>query len=230
MTVSSPPDPTRDNALNTELLQAELPGGALRRRDLSPLALRREPVRSRDPARGRRRRRARRALRAHPPAVPRSPRRGPRRVLAARGRAQRHATKGLLPADSAPRSTTEAAAAGWQLSTGVCNDKSIGAVVKYMGWKTPGPLPVKLCVPMHTGRGVDQHARRRRVPRQRRVRRPHRRARRLRRRPVDQLVHHRVPALAARLPEHALRAALQRRPPRRSRPPIRASASAPRSC
>ena len=48
----------------------------------------------------------------------------------------------------------EAAAAGWQFSTGVCNDKSIGAVVKYMGWKTPGPLPVKLCPPLHTGHGV----------------------------------------------------------------------------
>ena len=52
----------------------------------------------------------------------------------------------------------EASAAGWQLSSGVCNDKSIGAVTKYMGWKTPGPLPVKLCVPMHTGRGVTSHA------------------------------------------------------------------------
>ena len=40
----------------------------------------------------------------------------------------------------------------------MCNDKSIGAVTKYMGWKTPGPLPVKLCVPMHTGRGVTSHA------------------------------------------------------------------------
>src|SRR3954463_16633173 len=49
----------------------------------------------------------------------------------------------------------EASAAGWQFSSGVCNDKSIGAVTKYMGWKTPGPLPVKLCVPMHTGRGVE---------------------------------------------------------------------------
>jgi hypothetical protein len=51
----------------------------------------------------------------------------------------------------------EAGAAGWQFSSGVCNDKSIGAVTKYMGWKTPGPLPVKLCVPMHTGRGVESH-------------------------------------------------------------------------
>jgi hypothetical protein len=48
----------------------------------------------------------------------------------------------------------EAGAAGWQFSSGVCNDKSIGAVTKYMGWKTPGPLPVKLCVPTHTGGGV----------------------------------------------------------------------------
>jgi hypothetical protein len=51
----------------------------------------------------------------------------------------------------------EAGDAGWQFSTGVCNDKSIGAVVKYMGWKTPGPLPVKLCPPLHTGRGVTSH-------------------------------------------------------------------------
>jgi hypothetical protein len=51
----------------------------------------------------------------------------------------------------------EASEAGWQLSTGVCNDKSIGAVTKYMGWKTPGPLPVRLCVPLHTGKGVASH-------------------------------------------------------------------------
>ena len=41
----------------------------------------------------------------------------------------------------------EAGAAGWQLTTGVCNEKSIGAVVKYMGWKWPGPLPVRLVAP-----------------------------------------------------------------------------------
>jgi hypothetical protein len=51
----------------------------------------------------------------------------------------------------------EATAAGWLFSSGVCNDKSIGAVTKYMGWKTPGPLPVRLCIPMHTGRGVSSH-------------------------------------------------------------------------
>ena len=52
----------------------------------------------------------------------------------------------------------EASAAGWRLSSGVCNDKSIGAVTKYMGWKTPGPLPVKLCVPTRFGRDVASHA------------------------------------------------------------------------
>jgi len=41
----------------------------------------------------------------------------------------------------------EASAAGWQLTTGVCNEKSIGAVVKYMGWKWPGPLPVRIVAP-----------------------------------------------------------------------------------
>jgi hypothetical protein len=41
----------------------------------------------------------------------------------------------------------EAQVAGWQLTTGVCNERSIGAVVKYMGWKTPGPLPVRVLVP-----------------------------------------------------------------------------------
>ena len=51
-----------------------------------------------------------------------------------------------------------AQAAGWQFASGVCNEKSIGAVVKYMGWKTPGPLPVRICVPVSLGRGVESHA------------------------------------------------------------------------
>jgi hypothetical protein len=50
-----------------------------------------------------------------------------------------------------------AAEAGWKFATGVCNEKSIGTVVKYLDWKSPGPLPVKLCPPMHTGRGVESH-------------------------------------------------------------------------
>jgi hypothetical protein len=48
-----------------------------------------------------------------------------------------------------------ATAAGWTFASGVCNDKSIGTVVKYLGWKTPGPLPVKLCLPHRRPTGVD---------------------------------------------------------------------------
>lgn len=48
----------------------------------------------------------------------------------------------------------EAGAAGWQLTTGVCNEKSIGAVVKYMGWKWPGPLPVRLVAPYAMASGA----------------------------------------------------------------------------
>ncbi len=51
-----------------------------------------------------------------------------------------------------------ATAAGWAFAAGVCNDKSIGTVVKYLGWKTPGPLPVKLCVPRRRASGVDSVA------------------------------------------------------------------------
>ncbi|MEX1007240.1 MAG: hypothetical protein WD271_05280 [Acidimicrobiia bacterium] len=39
---------------------------------------------------------------------------------------------------------------GWRFATGVCNEKSIGTVVKYLEWKTPGPLPVTLCPPWPT--------------------------------------------------------------------------------
>jgi hypothetical protein len=47
---------------------------------------------------------------------------------------------------------------GWQFATGVCNDKSIGTVIKYLDWKTPGPLPVRLCLPFARARGVESHA------------------------------------------------------------------------
>ena len=153
MTVSSPPDPTRDNTRNTELLRAELPaaryvdetylrwlydenpyGHAIQR------AVDDEGVRV-----------------AHYALIPQRYRGRGGVVPAAfslhavvRSGTQR---KGYFQAIGA-EIYEEAAATGWQLSTGVCNDKSIGAVVKYMGWKTPGPLPVKLCVPMHAGRGV----------------------------------------------------------------------------
>jgi hypothetical protein len=52
----------------------------------------------------------------------------------------------------------EAATAGWQFAVGVCNEKSIGAVVKYMGWKTPGPLPVRLCPPTRLRTNVESFA------------------------------------------------------------------------
>lgn len=51
-----------------------------------------------------------------------------------------------------------ASAAGWKFATGVCNEKSIGTVVKYLGWKTPGPLPVKLCLPLQRGDDVESVA------------------------------------------------------------------------
>jgi hypothetical protein len=51
-----------------------------------------------------------------------------------------------------------AQAAGWQFASGVCNEKSIGTVVKYLDWKTPGPLPVRLCIPVSLGRGTQSYA------------------------------------------------------------------------
>jgi hypothetical protein len=51
----------------------------------------------------------------------------------------------------------EAAERGRSFAIGVCNEKSIGAVVKYMGWRNAGPLPVRLCAPLGTGRGVEHH-------------------------------------------------------------------------
>jgi hypothetical protein len=48
--------------------------------------------------------------------------------------------------------------AGWQFATGVCNEKSIGTVIKYLGWKTPGPLPVRVCPPGVLAHGVESHA------------------------------------------------------------------------
>ena len=45
----------------------------------------------------------------------------------------------------------EAAAAGASFVVGVTNDKSTGAVVKYLGWRLVGPLPVRIVAPL--GRG-----------------------------------------------------------------------------
>ncbi|MCQ3805883.1 MAG: hypothetical protein OXB92_10775 [Acidimicrobiaceae bacterium] len=46
----------------------------------------------------------------------------------------------------------EAAARGWSFVVGVTNEKSSGAVVKYMGWRLAGPLPVRVISPL--GRGA----------------------------------------------------------------------------
>ncbi len=157
MTSPSPPDRTRDNQRNTGLLAAELPDA----RYVDEAYLR--WLYDENP---------------YGPAIQRAVDEDDVRVAHYTLIPQRYRGRnGVVPAafslHAVTRSGTqrkgyfqklgaeiydEAGAAGWQFSSGVCNDKSIGAVTKYMGWKTPGPLPVKLCVPTHTGGGVDsQH-------------------------------------------------------------------------
>ena len=46
----------------------------------------------------------------------------------------------------------EAGERGWSFVVGVTNKKSTGAVVKYMGWRLAGPLPVRVIAPL--GRGA----------------------------------------------------------------------------
>jgi len=52
----------------------------------------------------------------------------------------------------------EAAAAGASFVVGVTNEKSTGAVVKYMGWRLAGPLPVRIVQPVGRGRSRMSHA------------------------------------------------------------------------
>ncbi|MEQ8841769.1 MAG: hypothetical protein RIB98_12390 [Acidimicrobiales bacterium] len=52
----------------------------------------------------------------------------------------------------------EAATAGRSFVVGVTNDKSTGAVVKYMGWRLVGPLPVRVVAPVGRGRRRMSHA------------------------------------------------------------------------
>ena len=158
MTAASPPDParddpTRDNRLNTELLARELPAARYVDESYLRWLYDENPY---GPA-------IQRAVDddgvrvAHYALIPQRYR-GPNGVVPAafslhavtRTGTQRKGYFQKLGAEI----YAEAGDAGWQLSTGVCNDKSIGAVVKYMGWKTPGPLPVKLCVPGLRGRKV----------------------------------------------------------------------------
>ena len=58
----------------------------------------------------------------------------------------------------APEVYEDANERGWKFATGVCNEKSIGTVIKYLGWKTPGPLPVRVSIPSGRGRDVESHA------------------------------------------------------------------------
>lgn len=51
----------------------------------------------------------------------------------------------------------EAATAGFRFTTGVSNDKSVGAVVKYMGWRHWGPLPVRIIAPVRRWVGGFEH-------------------------------------------------------------------------
>ena len=51
----------------------------------------------------------------------------------------------------------EAAADGRSFVVGVTNEKSTGAVVKYMGWRLAGPLPVRVVQPVGRGRGRMSH-------------------------------------------------------------------------
>ncbi len=51
----------------------------------------------------------------------------------------------------------EAAMSGAGFVIGVTNEKSTGAVVKYMGWRLFGPLPVRVVVPIGRGRRRVEH-------------------------------------------------------------------------
>ena len=46
---------------------------------------------------------------------------------------------------------------GWSFVVGVTNEKSTGAVVKYMGWRLIGPLPVRVITPIGRGQRRTQH-------------------------------------------------------------------------
>ncbi len=53
----------------------------------------------------------------------------------------------------------EADGEGRSFVVGVTNEKSTGAVVKYMGWRLAGPLPVRIIHPFGRGRRRMQHTR-----------------------------------------------------------------------
>ncbi len=51
----------------------------------------------------------------------------------------------------------EAGDRGWSFVVGVTNKKSTGAVVKYMGWRLAGPLPVRVIAPIGRGKRRTRH-------------------------------------------------------------------------
>ena len=51
----------------------------------------------------------------------------------------------------------ETGAVGWSFVVGVTNKKSTGAVVKYMGWRLAGPLPVRIVTPLGRGQRRTRH-------------------------------------------------------------------------
>ena len=141
------PSCSRRAARTTRLVDTALPA----------LALRREPHRQRDPPPGRRRTGGpHRALPMIPAAVP-----GPGRV---RCRPPSRCTRSSARARSAravPHARTggdrRGARCGVAVRHRVCNEKSIGTVVKYLGWKTPGSAAGAVCPPIRTRRSVESY-------------------------------------------------------------------------
>ena len=163
MTATIPQTVTRhvddEHERNTELLRTELPNYRLADSaylrwlyDENPLghAIRRQADDEQ--------RRPHRALRDDPAALPGPGGHGSGGVLAARGRPHGHAAARAVPHRSAKRSSTPPRPRAGSSPAGVCNEKSIGTVVKYLDWKTPGPLPVRICLPMSLGRHVESYA------------------------------------------------------------------------
>ena len=196
-----------------------------RRQRLPALALRREPVRPRDPAPGRRRRRRpHRALRDDPAALPRA-RAAP--VPAAFSLhavvRTRHAAARAVPHSSGRESSTRRQAAGWQFAS-----RRVQREVDRRGREVPGLEDARAAArcgsasPMHIGRGTAQLRGRRRVPRRSTFARARRRARRLPRAAGGRT---RTPpstcAWRLGVPAHVVRGARHRRARRASPPPTR---------
>ncbi len=60
--------------------------------------------------------------------------------------------------DLAKELYARAGADGRSLAIGVPNEKSVGAGPKHLGWRLEGQIPVKICIPTATGRGIESIA------------------------------------------------------------------------